>query len=651
MILYLKPYFEKKPWAGKKLGKLFDCSCDTGEAWIVSGYSGKSSVVKNGIYKNKTLRNLWTLHPELFGYIEEKEFPILVKLIDASDDLSVQVHPNDIYALKKHNSLGKYECWYIMNENCSNEIITGISAKTNIEAREYIENGILEEKLIKSEVKCGDLVEINPGCIHALTKGSFVLEVQESSDITYRIYDYNRFPKRELHIEDSLNVVRFNDMKNPVFHLKKGERFCTNYFDIMRLDLSSEKRKISVDTFLLIYVLEGNGEINGEKINKNDIILITNEEKEIIIHGNSSIIVIFPKRKKKSRLKMRKVALITGIVSQDGSYLAEYLLKKGYEVHGLINSKALLNKECISFLSSDLSLLNKFLFFHLGDMTDSSNLNRLIENVRPDEIYHLASQSHVDVSFEIPEYTANVNSLGTLRLIDAIRQNELRTKLFNESTCQLFDGSDAAICQTENTPFNPKTPYATSKAFSHFIVNNYRDAYGIYAVNGIMFTHSSPREDDSFVGRKITKAAANIKLGKQKKLLIGNIYTRRDWGFAGDYVEGMWLSLQQEKPDDYIFASGETHTIKEFIELSFLEVGIDIQWVGEGIKEKGVNALTKDIIVEVDPSLYRMSESTYLMGNATKALNKIGWKNKTSFNELVKMMIDNELRILMEEKK
>ncbi len=640
MILYLKPYFEKKPWAGDTLSEIYDCPKQTGEAWIVSGYAGKSSIILNGRYQGQTLRHLWRKHPELFGCFDEKEFPILIKLINSSSDLSVQVHPNDYYALSKHNSLGKFECWYILDGNKASDVIVGINAKNQKDVRMYIDNNILLQKLIKRKIQKDDLVIIEPGTVHAIQANSFLLEVQESSDITYRLFDYNREPRRELHIEDSLNVIRFNDSKNPVYKLKENDVFTSKYFDITKLDIS-EEHYIDIQEYRIIYVLEGSCSINNNRLTKGNAVVVTIDENNVEIKGDSKLLMITPK-KKGNRPKMRKVALITGIASQDGSYLAEFLIKKGYEVHGLINSRSLINKECLSTLVNNDSIMEHLLFFHLGDMTDSSNLNRIIEKIRPDEIYHLASQSHVDASFELPEYTADVNALGTLRLVDAIKNSELRTKLFNASTCQLFEGTNDGKAQNENTPFNPRSPYATSKLYGHYIVKNYRDAYSIYAVNGIMFNHSSPREDETFVGRKITKAVKRIIKGEQKTLTIGNLYSKRDWGYAPDFVEAMWLSLQQDKPNDYVFATGETHSIKEFIEHAFSYVGIKIKWVGKGVNEQGIDEKKGNVLVKVDPLLYRVSEIEYLKGDSSKAYKELGWKHKYSFSELIAIMIDNE---------
>lgn len=642
MILFLEPYFEKKPWAGDKLKTIYDCPDGTGEAWIVSGYIKKSSKVKYGRYKGETLRHLWRKHPELFGNYSDKEFPLLIKIIDAKKDLSVQVHPNDNYALEHHNSLGKFECWYFLNQNEATSCIAGIDASKQLDVKKYIDSGILQDKLIKRKINNGDLVVIEPGTVHALQAGSLVLEVQESSDITYRLYDYNR--GRELHIEDSLNVITYNDLKNPIYPFQKQEFFDSKYFTIRKLFLNGNQDFYS-SSFAICYIIDGTAIVNGTTVNKGDTFILTKEETEIKCSGICRALVIIPKEKEATRPKMRKVALITGIISQDGSYLAEFLLNKGYEVHGLINSKSQLKTERIVDLVNNPDVYNQSLFFHIGDLTDTSSLNRLIENVRPDEIYNLASQSHVDLSFELPEYTAQVNSLGTLRLLDAIKQNDLRTRLFNESSSQIFGSNvNPDGYQDESTPILPENPYATSKAYAHFIVQNYRRNYGIYAVNGILFNHTSPREDDDFVCKKITQFVGQYALGNGGKLYVGNIDSERDWGYAPDYVEGMWLSLQQPNPEDYVFATGKTHSVKELIELSFMQIGIRITWVGEGLALKGINEVTGDEIVEIDSTIYRFSDTAFLRGNPAKAMSKLGWVPKKSFNDIIKLMVKYEFQ-------
>lgn len=642
MILFLEPYFEQKPWAGNKLNKIYDCPSGTGEAWIISGYNKKSSIIKSGRFKGQTLRHLWTKHPELFGDINEKEFPLLIKIIDAKENLSVQVHPNDNYAIEHHNSLGKFECWYFLNQNEAKSCIAGIEATKQIDVKNYIEIGILKEKLIKRKITNGDLVIIEPGTVHALQAGSFVLEVQESSDITYRLYDYDRLPKRELHIEDSLNVIRYNDSKNPIFPFQKSEKFDSKYFSLEKLFITNEIIYTN-ESFSMVYVIDGVININETKVSKGDTFIICADEKNVKIIGEGRCLIVKPKKKGDIRPKMRKVALITGIITQDGSYLTEFLLNKNYEVHGLITSKSQLNNYRIKHLVDNDNIYNKSLFFHLGDLTDTSSINRLLENVKPDEIYNLASQSHVDVSYELPEYTAQVNALGTLRLLDAIKQSELRTKLFNESTSQLYSGdASEGEMQDENTPFNPQNPYATSKLYSHFIVKNYRDNYGIYAVNGIMFNHTSTREDDDFIVKKVIKNIVDFKNGKINCLFVGNVDASRDWGYSPDYVEGMWLSLQQDKSTDYVFATGVTHTVKELITIAFNCININIKWENVGLNTIAINEANNKIVVKVDPKLYRVSTS-YLCGKPSKAFNLLGWKSNTNFNDLIKMMIKKEL--------
>lgn len=644
MILFLEPYFEKKPWAGDKLKTIYDCPDSTGEAWIVSGYKNKSSRVKSGKYKGETLRHLWMKHPELFGNYTDKEFPLLIKIIDAKEDLSVQVHPNDYYALEHHNSLGKFECWYFLNQNEAKTCIAGIDASKRLDVKKYIDSGILQEKLIKRNVQNGDLVVIEPGTVHALQAGSLVLEVQESSDITYRLFDYNR--GRELHIEDSLNVICYNDQRNPIYPFQKSETFDSKYFTINKVFIDGNTT-YHTNSFIIGYIIDGTIIVNGETVNKGDTLIISKGENEINVSGIGRALVIIPKEKEDTRPKMRKVALITGVVTQDGSYLAEFLLNKGYEVHGLVNSKSQLKTDKLEALVNNPDIYNIKLFFHIGDLTDTSSLNRLLEKVRPDEIYNLASQSHVDLSFELPEYTAQVNSLGTLRLLDAIKQNDLRTRLFNESSSQIFgENVNSDGYQDESTPVNPENPYATSKAYAHFIVQNYRRNYGIYAVNGILFNHTSPREDEDFVCKKVASFVGQYAMGNGGKLYVGNLESERDWGYAPDYVEGMWLSLQQMNPDDYVFATGKTHSVKELIELSFMQIGIRITWVGEGLNVKGINEVTGDVIVEVDPSIYRFSDTTYLRGNPAKAMNKLGWIPKKKFSDLVKLMVKHEFRNL-----
>ena len=339
-----------------------------------------------------------------------------------------------------------------------------------------------------------------------------------------------------------------------------------------------------------------------------------------------------------------KKAFITGITGQDGSYLTEFLLYKGYEVHGVIRRASSFNTKRLDHLFGNPEIGNKTLFLHHGDMTDSSNLNRLIERIRPDEIYNLAAQSHVQVSFEVPEYTAETVGVGTLRLLDAIKESGVKTKFYQASTSELFGGMPGTAPQSEKTPFYPRSPYAAAKLYAYWITVNYREGYDLFACNGILFNHESPRRGETFVTRKITRAVASIIAGKQEKVSLGNLDAKRDWGFAGDYVEAMWLMLQKEKPQDYVIATGETHTVREFVELSFKEVGIDIVWKGTGVDEKGYDAKTEKLLVDVNPRYFRPTEVELLWGDPSKVERELGWKRKVDFRSLVRMMVEADVR-------
>jgi GDPmannose 4,6-dehydratase len=341
-----------------------------------------------------------------------------------------------------------------------------------------------------------------------------------------------------------------------------------------------------------------------------------------------------------------KKALITGITGQDGSYLAELLLSKGYEVHGIKRRASSFNTERIDHIYDDRHISDKHFFLHYGDLTDSSNLIRIIQQVQPDEIYNLGAQSHVQVSFEVPEYTADTDALGTLRLLEAIRLLglEKKTKFYQASTSELY-GKVQEIPQKETTPFYPRSPYGVAKLYGFWIVKNYRESYGMYACNGILFNHESPRRGGTFVTRKITRAAARIKLGLQEKLFLGNLDAKRDWGFAGDYVEGMWRMLQQDEPDDFVLATGETYTVRDFVNMSFKELGIDINWSGNGADEKGSDRQTGRVVVEIDPVYFRPAEVDILIGDPSKAKEKLGWEPVVKLPELVKMMVAEDSRI------
>lgn len=346
-----------------------------------------------------------------------------------------------------------------------------------------------------------------------------------------------------------------------------------------------------------------------------------------------------------------KKALITGITGQDGSYLAEFLLEKGYEVHGMIRRSSLINTHRIDRLYKDPHYNDVRLFLHYGDLTDSTNIIRLIQQIQPDEIYNLAAMSHVKVSFDTPEYTGNADGLGTLRFLDAIRLlgMEKKTKFYQASTSELF-GKVVETPQKETTPFYPRSPYGVAKLYGFWITKNYREAYDIFGCNGILFNHESPRRGETFVTRKITMAAAAIKVGLQNKLYLGNIDSKRDWGFAKDYVEGMWMMLQRDKADDFVLATGETHTVREFVELTFKELGMEIKWEGSGVDEKGIDTATGKILIEIDPRYFRPTEVDLLLGDASKAEREIGWKPKTTFYELVSMMTKADLELMQNKK-
>jgi GDPmannose 4,6-dehydratase len=339
-----------------------------------------------------------------------------------------------------------------------------------------------------------------------------------------------------------------------------------------------------------------------------------------------------------------KKALITGITGQDGAYLAEFLLAKGYQVHGIKRRASLFNTERIDHLYQDPHVENRRLILHYGDLTDAPNLIRVLQQVQPDEVYNLAAQSHVQVSFESPEYTADVDALGTLRLLEGIRLLglEKKTKFYQASTSELY-GKAQQVPQSETTPFYPRSPYGCAKLYAYWITVNYREAYNLFACNGILFNHESPIRGETFVTRKITRGMARIHLGLQECLYIGNLGALRDWGHAKDYAQMQWLMLQQDAPDDFVIATGEQHSVKEFVELTAKELGIAIQWQGEGISEKGINMANGKTIVAVDPMYFRPTEVDALLGDPTKAKKKLGWESKTTFEQLVKDMVQADL--------
>ncbi len=339
-----------------------------------------------------------------------------------------------------------------------------------------------------------------------------------------------------------------------------------------------------------------------------------------------------------------KKAFISGITGQDGSYLAEFLLEKGYEVHGIIRRSSSFNTERIDHLYRDPHEKGVKLFLHYGDLSDGSNISRILEEVQPDEIYNLGAQSHVKVSFEMPVFTGNVDALGTLRLLDAVKDRGLDVKFYQAGSSEMY-GKVQEIPQKETTPFYPRSPYACAKVYAHWIAVNYREAYNMFVCNGILFNHESPRRGGTFVTKKVVEGLVNIKLGKQEKLYLGNLDAKRDWGYAKEYVEAMWLMLQQDRPGDYVIATGENHSVRELVEETAKLLNINIVWKGEGLKEKGVDEDSGKTIIEIDEKYYRPSEVDILLGDASKAKDLLGWEPKVKFKELVKIMVEDEVKL------
>lgn len=347
----------------------------------------------------------------------------------------------------------------------------------------------------------------------------------------------------------------------------------------------------------------------------------------------------------------KKVALITGVTGQDGAYLSELLLKKGYEVHGIKRRSSLFNTDRVDHLYKDQHESDVNYFLHFGDLTDATNMIRIIQEVQPDEIYNLAAMSHVHVSFEMPEYTANVDAIGTLRILEAVRilKMEKKTKIYQASTSELY-GKVQETPQSETTPFYPRSPYGVAKLYAYWITKNYREAYDLYACNGILFNHESPLRGETFVTRKITRAVARIKLGLQKNLFMGNIDSQRDWGHARDYVEGMWRILQQDEPEDFVLATGKTNSVRYFIERAFAEVDIEIEWKGKAEDEKGIDKKTGNVLVEIDPKYYRPTEVDLLMGNPAKAKAKLGWEPTYTVEQLIAEMVKADMDLFKRDK-
>jgi GDPmannose 4,6-dehydratase len=348
-----------------------------------------------------------------------------------------------------------------------------------------------------------------------------------------------------------------------------------------------------------------------------------------------------------------KKALITGITGQDGSYLAEFLLNKGYEVHGIKRRSSTFNTQRIDHIYIDPHVSGAKLFLHYGDLSDPGIITEILWKIQPDEVYHLGAQSHVRVSFDMPEYTGDITGLGTVRILEAIRRSGIKTKFFQASSSEMFGATPPP--QNEKTPFYPRSPYAAAKVYAYWITVNYREAYKIFACNGILFNHESPRRGETFVTRKITRGLANILLGRQNKIYLGNLNAKRDWGFAPEYVEAMWLMLQQEEPDDYVIGTGESHSVREFVEKAFNYVGIELEWKGKDLNEKGLiksvsnkwNNILKsgDVVIEVDPKYFRPTEADHLKADITKARKKLGWEPRTTFEELIKIMVDYDMKL------
>jgi GDPmannose 4,6-dehydratase len=342
-------------------------------------------------------------------------------------------------------------------------------------------------------------------------------------------------------------------------------------------------------------------------------------------------------------------ALITGITGQDGSYLAEFLLARGYEVHGIIRRSSSFNTQRIDAIYQDPHESDRRLFLHYGDLNDASSLNHVLRMVAPDEIYNLGAQSHVKVSFDVPEYTGEVTALGSTRLLEAIRELQLRPRIYQASSSEMF-GNSAEVPQNERTPFSPRSPYGIAKVYAYWMTVNFREAYGLYAVNGILFNHESPRRGETFITRKVTRAVGRIREELQDCLYIGNLDAKRDWGFAGDYVEAMWLMLQQDQPDDYVIATGESRTVRELCDRAFARVGIELEWHGNGVDEKGIERGSGRVRVAVEPRYFRPTEVDDLLGDASKARRKLGWAPRTTFEELIDLMVDHDLELARDER-
>jgi GDPmannose 4,6-dehydratase len=368
--------------------------------------------------------------------------------------------------------------------------------------------------------------------------------------------------------------------------------------------------------------------------------------------GNGGLATVLPAQRGRNEYGMKKpVALITGVTGQDGAYLAEFLIDKGYVVHGIKRRSSSFNTARVDHLYQDIHEQDLRFTLHFGDLTDATNLIRIVQQVQPDEIYNLGAQSHVQVSFETPEYTANADALGTLRLLEAINILGMRDRVrfYQASTSEMY-GRAPEIPQRETTPFAPRSPYAAAKLYAYWITVNYREAYGLHASNGILFNHEGPTRGETFVTRKITRAVAAVAQGGRQRLFLGNLDARRDWGHARDYVRGMWLMLQQPKPDDYVLATGEAHSVREFVEKAFAQIGKRIVWKGQGFDEKGIDAASGEVLVEIDPRYFRLTEVDHLLGDPSKAREKLGWRHTVSFDDLVAEMVQSDLALAARER-
>jgi GDPmannose 4,6-dehydratase len=672
--LQFEPIFKEKIWGGgalrEKLGKDAPSGVSIGESWEVSGWGDSQTKVSAGEYADMALGDLFALNPEGLagtdaGRGARKSFPLLFKFIDARENLSIQVHPNGRQA-RAHGwgENGKTEAWYVVDAVEGAQIALGFNRHdvTAEEVATAAENGYLEKLLNFVPVKRGDTFFIPAGTVHAILGGVLIYEIQEESNTTLRLYDWKREQpdgaSRKLHIKDALCIINFTEnrpLKPEPVTIEQNEDYiyellCHNSkFVLSRYSFARPAKVLfdAVDTFRVISTVEGSALIRmGEdniKLNKGQTVLLPANLRGAALEGEAGTCVL------ETRERMKK-ALITGITGQDGSFLAEFLFEKGYEVHGIMRRSSSFNTERIEHLYLNEWVRDmhhkRAVNLHYGDMTDSSSLIRILQLIQPDEIYNLAAQSHVKVSFDVPEYTAEADAVGTLRLLEAVRILGLdkKTRIYQASTSELY-GKVQEVPQKETTPFYPRSPYGVAKQYGFWITKNYRESYGMFAVNGILFNHESERRGETFVTRKITLAAARIAQGLQEKLYLGNLDAKRDWGYAPDYVECMWLMLQHKEPEDFVIATGEYHSVREFAALAFENAGIKLKWEGKGVDEKGIDAASGNTLIEIDPKYFRPAEVEELLGDPSKAKKLLGWNpRKTSFESLVKIMVEHDMR-------